>query len=622
MLSGGRTATTRGAPTLAVLAALPLAATSLVALLDDGGMTAAGAGLVGIGAAASGAILTVLVLAGILAAPVPTRTAASGIIALVGYGALAIASEAWSLSPFLSRREGLIALTYAACAIVGVTIAANAGDADWLATIGLGSLSAAVCVFAVVDRAFSSGRFGLTPRLAGPFDLPNGLALVAACGVVVGVALSIRRGARFAIVGGALAGLTGFTLLLAGSRSGLGLAALALAALVATSDREPVLRLVGPAAVAIGGGVGVGAGRLGAFNRPGPQIDGAGGWLVVLAALAIALGATTVVVGPLLLHRVSRTTDRTVVTALIAVAVVAAIIAAIRVVTSDEQGGTLGDQQGSGRLVSGSLNRRGDWWSSATATFMAAPWRGFGAGTFRITDAVTHADARPEVASPHDIVLQALAGTGIVGGALISVAGLALIAGGALRTLTVARVPTAAAWLAGSVTLAQALIDLSFDITAWGAPAMVGLGVLGAAGGTRSRWSRLPAAVGLAGLAALAIGVSGPWRAARALDGVDGADPKTTIAAANRALDADRRYVPALVARAAGEAAAGDRAAAERTLRDALAIEPANYAAYLTLGDLQAAAGDRAAARASYERAARYSAWRPAAVAALRSVAE
>ena len=82
---------------------------------------------------------------------------------------------------------------------------------------------------------------------------------------------------------------------------------------------------------------------------------------------------------------------------------------------------------GLGHLFSSSSNFRTRWWENGLDAFRDAPWRGTGAGTFRTVETLARDPAHATV-SPHNALVAALQGTGMLGGIAVLVAGVAIVA--------------------------------------------------------------------------------------------------------------------------------------------------------------------------------------------------
>jgi hypothetical protein len=320
----------------------------------------------------------------------------------------------------------------------------------------------------------------------------------------------------------------------------------------------------------------------------------------------------------------------------VATAAVAALLAVVVVVL-----GGLGDGDGPGRrprsrrdrlgrLTSLNANNRDHWWGTAWSGFREHPWTGTGAGTFRLLEQVTRDPAIP-AENAHNVVLEALAGTGLLGGLLMATAGVALIAGAA-RGDGDGRGRRPAPGL-GPVRRRRR-----------GVRAVARRGRLGHRGGRRAghggpRHARRPTAAADGGrpggplgrlAAALLVawcvgfGVAAvpPWLAERAagdaeLRIVD--DPRSALDQAEDARRFDRRSVRALMILGEAREATGDTPGAKQAFEQAVRLEPRNYETWLRAGTQQHLNwGDARGALVTLGRALELSGGNATAAAALR----
>lgn len=133
------------------------------------------------------------------------------------------------------------------------------------------------------------------------------------------------------------------------------------------------------------------------------------------------------------------------------------------------------------RLVSSNSGNRWVWWEEAAGAWSDKPLQGWGAGSFAVTHRM-YRDVELGVTQPHNMPLQFLAETGIVGTLLVSGAlgfllfcaldRLRTMARGRERDLAVALFAGAVAWLVHS------LVDWDWDIPGVTVPVLLFLGVL------------------------------------------------------------------------------------------------------------------------------------------------
>jgi hypothetical protein len=264
----------------------------------------------------------------------------------------------------------------------------------------------------------------------------------------------------------------------------------------------------------------------------------------------------------------------------------------------DPGGGRAVDETGSGRLTSLNANNRDHWWGTAWSGFREHPWTGTGAGTFRLLEQVTRDPAIP-AENAHNVVLEALAGTGLLGGLLMATAGVALIAGAARGMAAVAdddRVLASALFVGAAAVFVQSLVEVDWDIEAVGVLATAGLGTLaarpgaadgGRAGGPLGRLAATQLAAWCVGFGVAAVP---PWLAERAAADAELRildDPRGALDRAEDARRLDRRSARALMILGEAREATGDTPGAKEAFEQAVRLEPRNYETWLRAGTQQ-----------------------------------
>jgi O-Antigen ligase len=579
------------------------APTLLLFLLLAAGLFAGGSFWIAALALLAGTVVLSLRLLGRVAlAPAGLPLAA----ALLGLAAWSGVSVAWSVTPDRSWDELNRGLVYVAFAVIGV--AAGSLGPRSLRRVGVvltAALGAAV-LWALAGKAipalFPDG--GRAARLRDPIGYWNALALAAGALVVLGLWLASRppaRGARPAGVVLAYAGVV--ATLLAVSRAGL-LAALAGVALWLALDEHRVERAL-LALAALLPGVAVAAW---AFTRPALVEDGAahadrvsdGAWfgLVLLGGGVLA---------SLVAERISRrelapAQRRRTARALVAGAAVAVVLGGVGVaLVGDPSSGE--SAQSPVRLGDASLNNRVGWWGEALELFADRPLLGTGAGSFEIAHRRVQ-DAYVPAAQPHDVPLQFLAGTGLLGLVLFAaiVAATAVAATSALRRL---QGPERAAAAALTTVLAvygvHALVDYSWDFLSVTAPVLVAAGALAAAGRPplvfrKHKLSPLgAAAASVAGLACL-VSLASPWLAERSVREVnrklDAGDVEGAADAARRARSLDPLSIEPSLKLAGVEESRGRAPAARAAYAQAVRTQPENPETWFALGLYEYDTGD------------------------------
>jgi tetratricopeptide (TPR) repeat protein len=567
----------------------------LAALFAGDSVWTAFAALLGAGA------LGALALAGRMRQP-GAGTAPLGL--LLGIAAWAGLSVLWSVAPDRSWAELDRTLVFAAFLAVGLLVGASGSRAcRWAAAALTAALGAAV-LWALAGKAipalFPDGD--RAARLRDPIGYWNALALAADVLLVLGLWLASNRARTRALraAGAVLAYAAVVAVLLAVSRTGVAGAAAAVA-LWLWVGRERLAAL----ALALAAALPAAAVAGWAFTRPALVEDGAARADRVadgaLFGLLLIGGGAVAVLASELVHRREPALRRRVPAALAASALVATVAAGALAVALGGSAPSAG--QGPGRLFDASANNRLAWWGEAVDIFAADPIAGAGAGTFEVARKRFRDDAISTV-EPHSVPLQFLAGTGLVGLALLLafLAAAALAVARALPLLEGAeRAAAAALATVPALWLLHALVDYDWNFVAVTGPALFALGVLAAAGRPPRRLAGPFAAVGVAAFAlAAAAAVATPWLAQRSVRAVGTELAHGELAAAadaaERARSLDPLSLAPLYARARVEEARGDGEAALATYREAVGVQPENPETWYQLGLYEFHRGDRCSA--------------------------
>jgi O-Antigen ligase len=528
-----------------------------------------------------------------------------GLVSLGLFGALALwvgLTMAWSIAPDLSWAAFDRILVYVVFALLGLLATQVARPARTIAG-GLALLLGLVLCWAllgkVIPSLFPDGA--RVARLRNPIGYWNSLALAAASAVPLALWLASARGyARWVRVGGVLLlYLAELTVVLTYSRAGIAVAALGAVGWVLVS-RE---RLESLAALAVATPL-AGLVALWAFSRPAITDDlqayadrvNDGAWFGVLIAVGagVAGGAAYWLVGRTLTERERTIWTRrlTAVAGVLALAAVAVVLAVKGGTILDEFRGTRGEvSQSPTRLAELSSSNRWRWWQEAWSLWQDAPLGGKGAATFEIA----RRDIRVgsiTTTEPHNVALQFLAETGIVGfllliGAVVAGAGAAVCA--VRRAEGAARGAAAALALGLGAYFLHALVDIDWEFVAVSAPAFFVLGVLvGLGAPRRARVSRPVWAVA----ALLGVGVLyslvAPYASSRLVDSsyselaADRSAAALSDARAARGLNP--LSVDPLQALGDAESARHDEAAALGYYRDAVDLQPENSSTWYALG--------------------------------------
>jgi len=606
------------APTLAGRATLLAAAGLLATALFFGDGTSHGR-LFWIGSLAVIAASVIALGDGIL---IPRGPGLATLLLLAALAAWTGMTLWWSIAPDLSWAAFDRVLVYSAFALLGV-LAARVPQPARTAAAGLAILLGLVLAWAllgkVVPSLFPDGA--RVARLRNPVGYWNSLALVAATAVPFGLWLACsRRLHPVARAGGALlVYFAELAVVLTYSRAGIAVAALAaLAWLAIDRDRlETLVTLVIVTPVA-------GLVALWAFSRPALTDDlqsyanrvNDGAWFGVL----LCIGAVVVLALAYLAARsefpadrrrsLTRTLGLVVLVAAVAAVAVVGITKGDKVLDEFRSTSTTEVTQTPNRLADLSSSNRWTWWKEAWRLFEDAPAGGKGAATFEVARRAIR-NGSIVTTEPHDLPLQFLAETGVVGFLLLlGVVGTgAAAAVTAVRRVDSAERPAAVALaIATGAFVAHSLVDIHWEFVAVGAPAFFSLGVLvglGAGPPARLRpvWAGATAFVAVAVLYSL----TAPYASGRLVDSAYSA-----IAAGNiRAAVADGRAArwldplataPLLALGDAESARPADRAAL-RYYRDAVKLQPENSNTWYALGSFEFFTGRFRAALRDLDRA-------------------
>ncbi len=590
---------------------------------------------IGVGAVGLAIAAWVAVAAGAIPAPSIGR---AGTICLAFFGLLVLweaLSVTWSIAPDRSWAYANRNLTYLALLVVGVFAGALVRRAPTLLAGGLTVLVAAVLAWAFAGKiapglAEDGGRIA---RLRAPIGYWNALALIIVLGLPLALWLATDRRPRHLIRAGAVALLAALIvgLVLTYSRGGILVAFAGLAIWLAISSRrlESLLALVVAAPFAAGvlaftfrlDGVVADGQDYGTRVADGEAFGLALG-LALAGAFAAGFAASRLEARRPISDRAREGTARVLRLAVAVLAVAAVLVLALRASAVGSWVGRQADEfanpptelvtQESGRLLSFSSNNRWVWWNEAWDAFQEKPAIGLGASSFPTTHRILRGDELT-VTTPHDVPLQLLAETGVVGALLgCGAAAAALVAlGCALRRLKGSERAAAAALTAGiAAFVVHALVDYDWEFIALVAPVLVSSGALFASGRPLGLPQRSLALVPIAFvfLAAVALSLALPWLSARQVDAAYGDLGDARVAEALEAADRARSLNPLtldpLLARAAAQQALGDVDGARRTLIRAVELQPLDSNAWYELGAFELEVADRpAAARLYLERA-------------------
>lgn len=564
-------------------------------------------------AAGAGAALVAL---GALPTP---RLDAAGLAAVVLLAASIVwsgISVAWSIAPDRSWDGFNRGLVYLALFVVGILVGTLVERAPRAAATGLAVALGLVVLWALAGKVVPAlgPENERSARLRAPVGYWNALALVLGMSLPFWLWLAARRAHGAAARAGATVLLTAtlVAIALTTSRGGVVVGAIAIAAWLSLGgprlESLAALIVAGPVALAI---------AFWAVQRPGLAQPGAAASATARdgALFGIALAAAAIVVYSVARRALRaepvesaprRRLER--VAVVVAGAIVGLALAAGIARVGDpmawararvnEFRNPPGVQvtNAPDRLVAFSSNHRWTWWRESGRIFADHPALGTGAATFPLARRPLRSDTQAPIA-PHNLALQALSETGLVGALLLGgfAVAAALAVARALRRLRGEERAAAAALAAALVAyLAHALIDIGWEYVAASAPFLLALGVLLASGrpgaARRARRPRAALAVGAVTLTALA-SLASPWLADRRIEdayaafarGADGeARARAEQASALNPLSVEPLHVRALAAELTG-----DLDGAERLLRDAVDLQPQNPETWYELGRFQ-----------------------------------
>lgn len=578
---------------------------------DDSLVWIGGFAVLGVAVAVAGSML------GALPRPSAGRSGTLVIALLLGLAVWSGLSILWSIEPDRSWSYLNRELVYVAFAILGVYAGSLARVRVLAAALAI--LLGLVFAWALLGKILPGlyEDYGRVARLRAPIGYWNALALLGDAALPLGMWIAARRGtSHWLRVAGVLL-LYGamVSMLLTYSRGGLVVGAVAVVlwlwigtgrieSLAALGISAPAALLVFAFAHTLSGVAGNGV------TRAARAHDGR------LFAVALVVGAVAVGWAAFWSaraeeeHPISDTTERRFVR--FAVGGAAGLVAGLLLVSVVRAGGPsdwidarwhefsspVQLNQDPGRLRSLSSNNRWTWWKEAANAFADHPVQGTGAGAFRFVHTPRYAG--DSVVEPHNLPLQDLAETGLVG--FLLAMGSAFFAVLAIRS-TLRRLEgddraAAAALAVGIVAyLLHALIDFDWDFVAVTAPVLLAVGALAAAGRPVRRAMRPTLTDGVVAVAALALSLgvvyslAAPWLADRRVGAAISAAEKGNvagwIAAAKEAHSLNPLSVDPLFYWASAETARQTRASriqAGRLYQQATQLEPRNPDTWYQLG--------------------------------------
>ncbi|HEY4441106.1 MAG TPA: O-antigen ligase family protein, partial [Candidatus Elarobacter sp.] len=467
------------------------------------------------------------VLVGVLPAPQLDTAGAAFLVALFSLAVWVGFTTIWSASPEDSWQYTNRTLVYAAFALLGALAAAQLRRPAESLALGASILLALLIGWALLAKCIPSlySDYGRLARLRAPLDYWNELALLAAVAVPVALWLASRR----AVLGTVLLYGAGLTVLLTYSRFGVALACLAALAWTALAQN----RVESLVTVALGGAA-AGAIFGVALTLPGITKDAQShavrahdGWIFALAIVAggaVGAGVARAFASRPVSDAARRAVDRWAARAgiaVVAVAVIVAIVFAGRIWHSFANPASSQIASNTARFGSLNSSNRWTWWQEAWHGFVRHPAGGTGAGTFQFTDLLLRHSPNTTT-EPHNVPLQFLSETGIVGLLLFlaaTVAAVVAIARTRARAQAAERAAVTALAIGAASFLVHLVADVDWDYLGVCGPLFFVVGTLVVRGVSPRLPSRRPLVAAAAVLVAFGAiySLSAPWLAQRQL---------------------------------------------------------------------------------------------------------
>jgi hypothetical protein len=495
-----------------------------------------------------------LVLLGVLFA---TRAPPEGLVALVPLAALAVwcaVSISWSIEPDRSWSYANRTFVYLAFALVGAFLGAEPRRLLY----GFCGLLGAVCVWSLAGKVLPwlYEDYGRLARLRSPVGYWNALALLGDIALPLGLCLATRlRWAGTLLVYGWIV-VIGMTY----SRGGI-LVAVVVVGLWMLLSKAAIEAL----STVVAAGLPAAAALAVAFSLPGVTSDGQSHASRVHAGIVfgiVLVADALIAVGLARFPLPVVTTTRRIALAVLAVAIAASVAVGAAHASSwwrsftTPSGAELTNSPG--RLVSSGGNFRWSWWQQAWTGFEHNPVKGTGAGSFEGTNLRYRTTSLDQTIEPHDLPLQFLTETGVIGLALFGASVAWLLVRGRRRPG-----PQLALALALPAYFLHGLLDVDWDFVSVSAPVFLIAGALvvkPSTGGRRPRGFTVLTASGV--LLAVAFSLVAVWLGARWSDqaaAAVGVDDNHAIALAQRSRTMNPLSLDPLFQAAAAEVDIGAR---------------------------------------------------------------
>ena len=586
------------APIVAAVAAL-LAWT----LLAGGGDRAVRLAWIGGAAVVVAGSLVVLTLLGVLPRPLLDRPALLAIAAFVGLALWQTLSIWWSVLPDASWGAVNRTLAYLAFLGLGIAVASVVPRAPRLAANVLAALIGTTCAVALTGKVFAGlvDDYGRVARLRWPVGYWNVLALIGVLALVLGLWLASERGTRLRSAAAVLLAYAGLVVVaLTLSRGGVAVAVVSTAVWLCLDRRR-----VESFAALVAAGLPAAAVTAVAFALQGITSDGQphdvrahDGWIfgLILVAGAVVAGlAGHRLAGLKVAERHRRRGDRAVLAA-VAVALAAVVVAAA--VGWEDFANPAHEQLpgGTGRLTSTSSNFRWSWWAEAWQAWRDHPLQGTGAASFELSHRLLRQERAQPATEPHDLPVQVLSETGVIGLALLVTLVVAIALAVRMRARDEDGRPVVALAVCVLAYALHSLVDITWDYVAATASILFIVGVLLARPGRRERRDPIWA-IGAGALAAtVVLSLATPALADHRLDlasaALDRGALAQAVARAREAHSLNPLALEPLLTEAAIEEARGNDDRALELYRDAVDVQPENPEGYVELGKTELRRGD------------------------------
>ena len=519
------------------------------------------------------------------------------------FSLVAALSGFWSLSAAESESSSIFSAGYVGALALGILLAPALRRPGVCFAIAVTALATGASAWALIARSFASTTgVQFTPRLSGSLSLPNALAVLALTGIFGGLGLTAHAKPAYRAIGGAIVGINALALVLTSSRSGLGLALIGIFAMQLVLPAAPRMRLIGLVTLLPAVILGFRIATWPAFTDTSKLVASASWKLIIATIVATVFGAVIGWGAPRLLPGAEpdgaqgRASRRSVLIAggtlvILFAGLIAKAGGPVGTVDAIRAGFTGPVGQSGVRIGIGS-NLRDHWWQTAWQGFTAEPLHGWGAGTFRLLEQISRTPAYT-TGSTHNTILEALAGTGLLGGIPFIVSGIALVllaVQGVRRPRPGDGVGTTVVAIAALAFLLQGLVDVNWALAAQGIIVYAAIGAISPPASSPSQismpWRLSFGAVALglilAGLFAVPFWLS--ERDATRSEELLLDDPMGALVLAESAHRFNPLATTPLMVEADALEALGDHAGARQALEAAIRLEPKNYEPLLAYG--------------------------------------